>query len=347
MGLFAITIALFEYVVLPRVLSARGDLHLFLDASPALLLLAVGLEASSLLAYTALTRIVLPARVRLRFGHQLRIDLTGLGVSHIVPGGGATAAALRYRLMTSAGVPAEDAASTTAVEAAIAGIGLVGTFVGGLILMGSGLDAQPGYAIAGLVAASALTAVGVGVHRLPGDGGTVRPLGRLIERAQRTERMHGRWAQTTRRLVSRVAGAVRDTAQRVTVLMRDPRVRTTVFSYAVCNWVFDAACLWVCLRGYGVSLDPGALLAAYGAANLLALLPLAPGGLGIVEGVLIPALTGLGGAALGPVTLGVLTWRLFEFWIPIPIAGLTYLSLRLWPRRAWPVAPGQPAEKGR
>jgi len=116
--------------------------------------------------------------------------------------------------------------------------------------------------------------------------------------------------------------------------MRDPRARTAVFANAVCNWVFDAASLWLCLRCYGVSLSPGALLAAYGLANLLALLPVTPGGLGIVEGVLVPALTGLGGVAVGPVTLGVLTWRLLEFWIPIPVAGLTYLSLRLFPARA-------------
>jgi uncharacterized protein (TIRG00374 family) len=89
--------------------------------------------------------------------------------------------------------------------------------------------------------------------------------------------------------------------------MRDPQQRATVLSYAVCNWVFDAMCLWVCLRGYGLSVQPASLLAAYGAENLLALLPVTPGGLGIVEGALIPALTGLGGAPLGPVTLGVLT----------------------------------------
>jgi hypothetical protein len=95
-GLFAVTVAVFEYVVLPKLLSARGDLHLFLDASPLLLLLGVAFEVSSLLAYTALTRLVLQAHVRLRFADQLRIDLTGLGASHIVPGGGATAAALRH-----------------------------------------------------------------------------------------------------------------------------------------------------------------------------------------------------------------------------------------------------------
>jgi uncharacterized membrane protein YbhN (UPF0104 family) len=262
-GLFAITVLLVEYVVLPRVLSTRGDLHLFLDASPVLLSMALALEAASLVSYTVLTRLVLPEGSRPPFVDQLRIDLTGLGVSHIVPGGGATAAALRYRLMTEQGVPAEDAASTTAVESAVAAIGLVGTFLAGLVLMGPRLDSRPGYVAAGLAAACALAAVGVGIHQI----GVAVPASRSDEARRRRARvLEGR-------------------------------------------------------RGHG-------------AANLLALLPVTPGGLGIVEGVLVPALTGLGGVAVGPVTLGVLTWRLLEFWIPIPVAAFTYLSLRLFPARA-------------
>jgi hypothetical protein len=327
-GLFVITVVLLEYAVLPRVLSARGELHLLLDASPVLLVLAVALEASSLVSYTALTRVVLAPLVRPRFADQLRIDLTGLGVGHVVPGGGATAAALRYRLMTRWGVPPEDAAATAAVQSAVAAIGLAGTFVGGLILMGPGLTSHPGYAVAGLVAGCALAGLGVGVHRIR-VGGRSRPGRQHLRRSRGGRATHFRWTPTMRRLWAHGIDTVRTTARRVAVLTRDPDLRTRVLTYAVCNWVFDAACLWVCLRGYGLSLAPGALFAAYGAANLLALLPVTPGGLGIVEGVLIPALTGLGGAALGPVTLGVLTWRLLEFWIPIPVSGLAYLSLRL------------------
>ena len=92
-GLLAVTVLLVEYAVLPRVLDARGDLHLFLDAAPALLVLALVIESASLLAYTRLTLLVLPRGIRPRFADQLRIDLTGLGVSHVVPGGGPPAPA--------------------------------------------------------------------------------------------------------------------------------------------------------------------------------------------------------------------------------------------------------------
>ena len=49
--------------------------------------------------------------------------------------------------------------------------------------------------------------------------------------------------------------------------------------------------------------------------------------MGIVEGVMVPALIGFGvphSAAL----LGVIGWRLFEYWLPIPVGGIAYASLR-------------------
>jgi hypothetical protein len=45
--------------------------------------------------------------------------------------------------------------------------------------------------------------------------------------------------------------------------------------------------------------------------------------------------------------LGVLAWRLVNFWLPIPMGGLSYLSLRLGPvaRRRRATGPaGSPAD---
>lgn len=75
-------------------------------------------------------------------------------------------------------------------------------------------------------------------------------------------------------------------------------------------------------------MNPLGLFVAYGLANLLATLPISPGGLGIIEGVLIPSLVGFG-TPQAVAVLGVVSWRLFEFWAPIPVAGVAYASLRL------------------
>jgi uncharacterized membrane protein YbhN (UPF0104 family) len=48
----------------------------------------------------------------------------------------------------------------------------------------------------------------------------------------------------------------------------------------------------------------------------------------VVEGVLVPAVASLGAAA-SVALLGVLTWRLVQFWLPVPVALVSYISLRL------------------
>ncbi|MFI6674286.1 YbhN family protein [Kribbella sp. NPDC050469] len=91
--------------------------------------------------------------------------------------------------------------------------------------------------------------------------------------------------------------------------------------------MLDAAALWVFLAAYGERVHPVMLLVAYCAASLAAIVPITPGGLGVVEGVLISMLLGFGVPADAAV-LGVISWRLVQFWAPVPVAGLCYLSLR-------------------
>ena len=61
---------------------------------------------------------------------------------------------------------------------------------------------------------------------------------------------------------------------------------------------------------------------------MLAAVPLTPGGLGIVEAVAATSLSGFGVPA-ADAWLGVISWRLFNFWLPIPIGAGAYLSLRV------------------
>src|SRR3954465_14630441 len=87
-GLVAALLVL-EYLVLPQIAGARHALHLLTGVQPAYLGLAVALEAASLVTYAALTRVVIPRETRPSLWTALRIDLTTLGVSHVLPGGAA------------------------------------------------------------------------------------------------------------------------------------------------------------------------------------------------------------------------------------------------------------------
>jgi hypothetical protein len=86
----------------------------------------------------------------------------------------------------------------------------------------------------------------------------------------------------------------------------------------------------VFLRAFGQSIDVDALIIAFGLANVFAVIPITPGGLGIVEGIYIPTLVGFG-LTRAEATLGVLSYRMAQFWFPILLGGVCYLSLRVGP----------------
>ena len=103
--------------------------------------------------------------------------------------------------------------------------------------------------------------------------------------------------------------------------------------WAAANWLLDAASLWVFIAAFHTLISPIDLLVAYGLANVLAVIPITPSGLGVIEGVLIPTLAGFG-VAKEKAVLAVVGYRLVNFWLPIPVGGLCYLSLRLGARRS-------------
>ncbi|HEX7277450.1 MAG TPA: YbhN family protein, partial [Acidimicrobiales bacterium] len=127
-----------------------------------------------------------------------------------------------------------------------------------------------------------------------------------------------------------LAGVLGRVAERLRVLGADRRLLARAGLWATANWLLDAASLWVFVAAFGHRVDVDALIVAFGLANVLAAIPLTPGGLGVVEAVLTSALVGFGTPRRTAV-LGVLLYRLVNFWLPIPIGGLAYLSLKVGP----------------
>src|SRR5690606_24318691 len=71
-----------------------------------------------------------------------------------------------------------------------------------------------------------------------------------------------------------------------------------------------------------------------GLANIAAVIPITPGGLGIVEGTYVPVLVGFG-LDRASATVGVLSYRVAQLWFPIVLGGILYLTLRFGP---WSIA---------
>jgi len=127
---------------------------------------------------------------------------------------------------------------------------------------------------------------------------------------------------------STVALFVHDLVARFRVLATDRRLVVRAAGWAALQWLADATSLWVFLAAIGVRMDPDALLIAFGLANLSAAIPLTPGGLGVYEAVLTSSLVGFG-VPRAEAIIGVLAYRLFEFWVPIPVGAITYLSIEV------------------
>jgi uncharacterized membrane protein YbhN (UPF0104 family) len=120
-------------------------------------------------------------------------------------------------------------------------------------------------------------------------------------------------------------------AERLEQLISDKHLLGRVAFWAALNWVFDAAALWVFLRAFGISMDIDALIIAFGIANVLAAIPITPGGLGYVDTGYIGMIVGFGGAGARAATLGVASYRFAQLFFPILLGGLCYLSLRVGP----------------
>lgn len=93
------------------------------------------------------------------------------------------------------------------------------------------------------------------------------------------------------------------------------------------SWVADAGCLTAAFAATGGTPPWSGLLVAYTAGQLAALLPITPGGLGVVEGSLSLALVTYGGAQVTTLA-AVLLYRLISFWGLLPAGGVCYLLLR-------------------
>jgi uncharacterized protein (TIRG00374 family) len=89
---------------------------------------------------------------------------------------------------------------------------------------------------------------------------------------------------------------------------------------AVGNWGLDYLALVAALYAVGVTPRLSLVLLAFGAAAVLSMIPITPGGLGFVEAGLTATLLAAG--VPGPdALLATLAYRVVSYWLPLP-AGL-------------------------
>lgn len=306
------------YFVVPLIGDFRDALEELSQVDPVLLVLGLGLEILALWCYAPLTKEALGhTDDSVRLSRLFRIQMSTRALASIVPGGSAASTALGYRLLTLSGVAGPDAGFALAI------VGLGSALVLNLILWVGLVVSIPIRGVSAIYGSAALVGVMLMVIA------AVLVLG-LMEGQGRSERAL-RWiARKLKFDEDKAALALHRVAERLEQLMSDRALLARVVFWAVMNWLLDAAALWVFLRAFGVSMDLDALIIAFGIANVLAAIPITPGGLGYVDAGLITMLVAFGSTSRAA-RLGVPAYRFAQLFFPILLGGLLYLSLRVGP----------------
>ncbi len=310
--LFAVVVYFFVLPLLPAFRGAVADLR---QIDPVLLAAAIGLEFVALYCYTLLTHAALgPDANRLTRFDLFRIQLSTRALGSILPAGSAASNALGFRLITSSGIKKADAGFALATAGIGSAVILNVLLWLGLVVSIPLRGSSPVYSTAAVAGAVLMGIVGAIVFGLVDDKGRLARVVRYVY-----DRI-GRDGESAAELLDHLRDRIRGLVAERDVLRR-------VILWGTANWLLDLLALWLFLRAFGGSVSADGLLVAFGLANVIASIPITPGGLGIVEGVYIPTLVGFGVPA-ATATVTVLTYRIAQFWLPILVGGVAYASLR-------------------
>jgi uncharacterized protein (TIRG00374 family) len=239
-------------------------------------------------------------------------QLAGNAFGRIVPGGGAAAGAMQYRMLTQAGTPGGGAASGLTASSLLVFATLLALPVLAVPAVARGTVSTHNQlvlaAVVGLVIFGAMFAIGAVLIAIDG------PLAWV-----------GRWTQSIRNRVWHRRDPMTDLPRRL--LAERDLIRRVLgrrwweaLLASIGRWFFDYLALLAALAAVGATPRPSLVLLAFVVAQVLAQVPLTPGGLGFVEAGLTGALA-LAGVAGGQAVLASLAYRLASYWLPLP-AGL-------------------------
>jgi len=305
------------YLVFPSVIETFGSWRQITRFSLFALVGMAALQMASQFCMWALQRVALRAK---RWRPVIASQLAGNALSKVAPGGGAMGAALQYKLLVQAGLPSgSTVGALTAVNLLVFAVVLALPVLAIPALLRGSVDRSLlETAIAGIV--FFIVASGAGAVLLSTD----RPLAWV-----------GRAVQNVRNKLRPKAEPLREFPTRL-LHERDrilqtlgPRWKRALLA-TVGRWMFDYGTLLAALAAIGSHPRPGLVLLAFCGAQVLAQIPVTPGGLGFVEAGLTAMLV-LAGVSAGDAVVATFAYRLFQYWLPLPL-GL--LGLALAPRRA-------------
>jgi uncharacterized protein (TIRG00374 family) len=303
------------YVILPSLTRVAAAWPQLASLDPVWLVGSFVAEAASFACTFALQRLVL--RTNLRFG-VVAAGLAGNAVSDVLPAGNAAGAAVQFRMLATAGIATDNAVGGMTAASLLGVGGLLALPLFTLPAVLGGAPVSPG-----LLHTALLGLAGFGLFVL---GGVVvmvtdRPLSLVGRIGQRL------WNGLPGRR-PKVSGLDRE------LLRQRDEIRTTLdhdWPRAVILTAgrlgLDYGCLLCALRAVGTRPRPSLVLLAYAATGIVALVPITPGGLGIVEASLSGLLV-LAGVPAGDAFVATLAYRLASYWLPLLAGVIAYVLFR-------------------
>ena len=304
------------YLALPGLLAVLGAWPRLSTLNAIWFAAALAAELASFTCNFALQRLALRSR---GWFAVVTAGLAGNAVTDSLPGGDAVGAAVQFRMLSTAGFDTDTAVGGLTAFSLLGVGGLLALPVLALPAILAGAPVRPGLAHTALLGIAGFVLFAIfGVILLR----TERPLAAL-----------GRAAQSLRNWVTR--------GRRPPMTGLDQRLlsqRDTIRTVLGKKWWqaalltagrlgFDYGCLLAALRATGAAPRPSLVLLAYAAAGIVALFPVTPGGLGIVEASLSGLLM-LGGVHPGYAVLATLAYRVASYWLPMLAGPVAYLLFR-------------------
>ena len=245
-------------------------------------------------------------------------QLAGNSISLIVPGGAAAGAAVQFRMLAVSGMDAADAVGglTAFSFLGIAGLLALPVFVLPVVLLGSPVSP-------GLVEAAVIGAIGFFLFC---------GLGALFLALEVPLRWVGRVVQAARNRLFRKRDPLTGLPDR---LMEQRNLIRTVLGeqwwqatlLSAGRLGLDYLCLLFSVRAVGAHPRPSLILLAYAVAGIIGLVPITPGGLGIVEASLSGLLV-LAGLDVTQAVLATLAYRLASYWLPLMSGPFAYAAFK-------------------
>ena len=325
------------YVVAPSLLTMFDAWPQLADVEVKWFFVLALLEACSFAALWWLARIALAPGARvsvvddptgghdrtgppLSWGTAAAAQLAGNAASKVIPGGAATGGVVQAKVLIGAGQPAATVASglTASNLLTTAVLLLLPVLTVPALVIGPPPDRQLQL---GLFVSLALAVVIVAV------GVTALTLRRVVAA---TGRALGRVLHVVRSSVTADGVANALVAQRDRVAMAFAGHWWRAVAAAAANRMLDYAALVAALVAFGAHVRPAEVLLAYVVAQAFAIIPITPGGVGFVDAGLT-ALLVLVGVPADTALIATLMYRLFSFWIPIPVGALAWAGWRIHP----------------